>query len=101
MHFADAVHDLVVTLDRNLQAPEERPLFEGVAWTPRLNARMLPIFRRRVADRGQKLLDMLDEWLSREEIPGTDEDSDGRGVRAGVGIYLFEDPEPGSRSKES
>lgn len=101
MHFADAVHDLVVTLDRNLQAPKERPLFEGVAWTRRLDARMLPIFRRRVADRGQKLLDMLDEWLSREEIPETDENGDGRGVRAGVGIYLFEDPEPGSRSNES
>jgi hypothetical protein len=101
MHFADAVHDLVVTLDRNLQAPKERPLFEGVAWTPRLDAKMLPIFRRRVTDRGQKLLDMLDEWLSREEIPETEENGDDRGVRAGVGIYLFEDPEPGARSKES
>jgi hypothetical protein len=101
MHFADAVHDLVVTLDRNLQAPKDRPLFEGVAWTPRLDAKMLPIFRRRVTDRGQKLLDMLDEWLSREEIPETEENGDGYGVRAGVGIYLFEDPEPGPRSKKS
>ena len=101
MHFADAVHNLVVTLDRNLQAPKAPPLFEGVAWTPRLDARMLPLFRRRAADRGQKFLDMLDEWLSREEIPETEGDSNGRAVRAGIGIYLFEDPDPGSRPKES
>lgn len=101
MHFADAVHNLVVTLDRNLQAPKTPPLFEGVAWTPRLDARMLPLFRRRAADRGQKFLDMLDEWLSREEIPDTEADSNGGAVRAGVGIYLFEDPDPGSGPKES
>lgn len=84
MHLADAVHDLVATLDQNLQAPKERPLFEGVAWTPRLSAKMLPIFRRRVADRGQRFLDMLDEWLSREEIAEADDGGDEQGVRAGT-----------------
>jgi hypothetical protein len=50
---------------------------------------------------------MLDEWLSREEIPEAEANGDDQGVRAGVGIYLFEDPAPGSRpgsgsrSKES
>ena len=101
MHFADAVHDHVVTLDRNLQAPKKKPLFEGVASTPRLNPKMLPIFRRRVADRGQKLLDMLDEWLSAEELPEGSETESGQGVRTGIGIYLFEDSDTGSRSKKT
>lgn len=100
MHFADAVHDLVTTLDSNLQAANRKPLFEGVVSTPRLNPKALPLFRRRVADRGQKFLDMLDEWLSREELPESSETGAEDRVRAGVGIYFFEDTDSGPRSDE-
>ena len=93
MHFADAIHDHVSTLDHNLKADGTPSLFEGVAWTPRLRPQMLPIFRRRVADRGQKLLDMFDEWLSQEEEPESEQLTEGT-VRAGVSIYVFEDTEP-------
>ena len=37
MHFADAVHDLVASLDYNLQTPIPQHRFEGVASTPRLD----------------------------------------------------------------
>ena len=101
MHFADAVHDLVSTLDRNLQAPDAKPLFEGVVSTPLLNPRMLPIFRRRVAERGQKFLEMFDEWLSREELPEAGEDEADRGVRTGVAIYFFEEDTRETHSKNN
>lgn len=99
MHFADTVYDLVSTLDRNLHTPDAKPLFEGVVSTPRLNPKMLPIFRRRVAERGQKFLEMLDEWLSREELPEGGQDTAEEGVRAGVAIYFFEEDNRDTRSK--
>lgn len=101
MHFADTVHDLVSTLDRNLHASDGKPLFEGVVSTPRLNPKMLPIFRRRVAERGQKFLEMLDEWLSKEELPEAGEDKGDAGVRAGVAIYFFEEDDRDTRSKNA
>jgi len=93
MHFADAVHDLVASLDYNLQTPIPQHRFEGVASTPRLDPKMLPLFRRRVTERGQKFLQMLEQWLSHEELPDEHEDSHA-GVRAGVAIYYFEDERP-------
>ena len=101
MHFADAVHDLVSTLDRNLQTPNKKALFEGVVSTPRLDPKMLPLFRRRVADRGQKFLDMLDEWISREEIPEDEQQTDAQGVRAGVVVYFFEESDGPPRSDQA
>ena len=99
MHFADAVHDLVATLDLNLQPDQKRKLFEGVAGTPRLNPKMLPLFRRRVADRGQKFLDLFDEWLSREEVSDSECDTDG--IRVGVGIYVFEEDDAETPSDQA
>jgi len=93
MHFADAVHDLVVSLDHNLHTPVSQQRFEGVASTPRLDPKMLPLFRRRVAERGQKFLQMLEQWLSHEELPDEREDGNA-GVRAGVAIYYFEEERP-------
>lgn len=93
MRFADAIRDLVASLDHNLQTPVSEQRFEGVASTPRLDPKMLPLFRRRVADRGQKFLEMLEQWLSHEELPDEDEEGNA-GVRAGVGIYYFEDERP-------
>ena len=99
MHFADAVHDLVATLDLNLQPAQQRKLFEGVASTPRLDKKMIPLFRRRAADRGQKFLDLFEEWLSREEV-GDSEERTG-GVRVGVGIYVFEDDDSEAPSDQT
>ncbi len=97
-----ATHDLLSTIDHNLsRGPEQQPYFQRVVFDNRLDRAALPLFRRLTAEHAQKLLELLDDWMEAHAVPAGRE-GDGRSVRAGVGVYFFQDPEgePGSSEGE-
>ncbi|MGH7818592.1 MAG: DUF6502 family protein [Candidatus Binatia bacterium] len=81
-----AVGDLLATIDHNLDRNRKGPrrLQRSVSKL-RLDPRSVPLFRRIASERGQSLLETLDDWLSAHQA------EEGQGVRVGVGIYLFQD----------
>ncbi len=81
-----AVADLLGTIDHNLDWNRRGPrrFQRSVSKVP-VDPRSVPIFRRIAEQRGQDLLEALDDWLSGHEA------EEGEGVRVGVGIYLFQD----------
>lgn len=84
-----AVHDLLATLEHNLtRDPGERPYFQRVAFNTRVDAKMVPLFRRITNEQGKQFLESLDDWLSAHEVP---EQRSGEHNRVGVGVYLFQD----------
>ncbi|MGB9700687.1 MAG: DUF6502 family protein [Thermodesulfobacteriota bacterium] len=82
---------LISTIDHNLQTQVSEPFFQRKVAYDNLPQEVLPQFRRLAAQKGQKLLEKLDNWLAQHdrdtnpEIKGT-----GRN-RAGLGIYYFEE----------
>jgi len=94
--FGTAVHDLMATIDHNLNQPSQTTRYmQRVMSNDRVASKALPVFRRIAADRGQDLLEWLDDWLSQHEVAApSDSDQEQeqeKSVRAGVGIYFFQD----------
>jgi hypothetical protein len=89
--------DLIATIDHNIQKTGDL-FFQRKVCYDNLPSETLPAFRGIAADRAQELLEHLDRWLSERdrdfhpEVAGT-----GR-VRAGVGIYYFQE-NPGEGGK--
>jgi hypothetical protein len=90
--------DLIATIDHNIQKTGDL-FFQRKVCYDNLPSETLPAFRGIAADRAQELLEHLDRWLSERdrdfhpEVAGT-----GR-VRAGVGIYYFqENPDEGGKT---
>lgn len=83
------VSDLVATIDYNL-VREDRPRFQRKVAYDNLPAEALPILQQMCEEKGQHLLEELNEWLSTQDrdsnpcVTGT-----GR-KRAGVAVYYFE-----------
>jgi hypothetical protein len=82
--------DLIGTIDHNIHQSDD-PFFQRKVCYDNLPSEALPGFRNLAANRAQGLLEHLDRWLSERdrdfhpEVPGT-----GR-MRAGVGIYYFQE----------
>jgi len=82
--------DLIATIDHNIQKTDDL-FFQRKVCYDNLPSETLPGFRGIAADRAQGLLEYLDRWLSERdrdfhpEVAGT-----GR-MRAGVGIYYFQE----------
>ncbi len=81
-----AVSNFVETMDFNRTETEaENKLFERtVIADAGLTMDDLPLFKAYVRERGQFLLEELDDWLSKRDEPG-----DGPRVNTGVGIYHY------------
>jgi Family of unknown function (DUF6502) len=82
--------DLVGTIDHNLCQPEA-PFFQRKVCYDNLPEDVIPELKALAADQAQALLENLDRWMS-----GRDRDVNpqlhGKGrVRAGVGIYYFQE----------
>jgi len=82
--------DLIGTIDHNILRPDA-PFFQRKVSYDNLPSEALPGLRHLAAERAQELLEQLDRWLSERDrdfhpgVPGT-----GR-MRAGVGIYYFQE----------
>ena len=86
--FGLAMSDLGNTIEHNLdEGPDGDLLFQRYVSNARLNPRMVPLFKRLLADRGMQLLESLDDWLSSEE---QDDDASTTPAHVGVGIYFFD-----------
>ncbi|MEW6248197.1 MAG: DUF6502 family protein [Nitrospirota bacterium] len=85
------VADLVTTIDHNLQHGSSTPRFQRKVMYDNLPAEAVARFRTLASRSAQKLLEGFDRWLARHDrdrspsVRGT-----GR-LRAGVGIYYFEE----------
>lgn len=104
----NAAHDLLATLDHNLNPNRESPSrLQRTVFSASLSPQATGVFRRIARDHMQQLIDILDEWLTAHETPGvskfatdktdgeksgTETDSGANNVRSGVGLYYFEGP---------
>jgi hypothetical protein len=83
------VHNFATTIETNMQ--KEAPgkgLFERYVWRPGgIRKSDLPAFDQYIRERGQNLLDEIDNWLSKLE-PGDEGDSENM-VNTGLGIYHY------------
>jgi Family of unknown function (DUF6502) len=85
------MHDLAATLDHNLNpARKTRSRFERRVYaTEGLSKQYVEQFHDLIKQRGQQLLETLDNWLTMREADPSEETENIN--RIGVGIYLFED----------
>ena len=84
------LHDLAATLAFNLD-PERKapPKFERRVYTTQgISKQDAEKFHTYMTEKGQGFLETLDDWLSSREKTEKDE----RRIRAGVGIYFFDEP---------
>jgi hypothetical protein len=95
----DVAH-LVGTIDHNLAAAEADRRFQRKVAYDNLPVEHIAEFRRLAARENQKLLLKLNAWLARHDrdaTPGLE--GTGR-LRAGVGIYYFEEAVAGGDAQE-
>ena len=93
------MHDLGTTIYYNLHRGDENPpRFERVASNRNVSPRAAAALRKLVARDSQQLRERFDDWMSEHEVDG--DTAQGDGLRAGVGIYFFEDAAGGSRGDE-
>lgn len=85
-----ALHEHAATLAHNIDQERKTPArFERMASNTNVSSRHVKAFHQLIEVRGQKLLEEVDEWLSRHEVK-TDAKNPGRPVTLGVGLYLFQ-----------
>jgi len=89
----DVAH-LISTIDHNLHAETADARFQRKVSYDNLPNEALPAFRSLSARRAQKLLELLDEWLAKNDRDVTPSVQGGGRNLAGLGIYYFEEPYP-------
>jgi hypothetical protein len=82
--------DLIATIDHNIHQADA-PFFQRKVCYDNLPSEALPKFRNLAADRAQGLLEYLDRWLSERDRDFHPEVSGTGRMRAGVGIYYFQE----------
>lgn len=92
-----AVHDLASTIDYNLsRQPDALPRYQRTLFAERVPLKAVPVLRRMVAERAQRFLESLDDWLSSHEVVNS-KAADAEHTRTGVGIYFFQDTDDAER----
>jgi hypothetical protein len=85
------VAGLISTMDQNIHGDNENPYFQRKVYYDNLPQEAIPKLQALLADRGQELLEFLDQWMAENDrdvnikVAGT-----GR-TAAGIGIYYFEE----------
>ncbi|MDH4134279.1 MAG: DUF6502 family protein [Gammaproteobacteria bacterium] len=85
------VSDLITTIDHNLQGGGVEPRFQRKVMYDNLPADVLAEFRKLSAAQSQALLEQLDHWLSQRDRDNNPQVSGTGRMRAGIGIYYFEE----------
>ena len=85
------VSDLVDTVAYNLQADPSRRRFQRKVMYDNLSREAVTEFRRISAERSQQVLEEFDRWLARHDRDVTGSTAGSGRVRAGVGMYFFEE----------
>jgi hypothetical protein len=92
------VADLITTIDHNLQHGSTEPWFQRKVMYDNLPSEAMDKFKPLVIREGQTLLERLDRWLSRHDRDANPSSRGSGRVRAGVGIYYFEEQLPNTSS---
>jgi len=85
------VADLIATIDHNLRQGVADPRFQRKVMYDNLPQDAIQEFRALSAGQSQALLEQLDKWLSQRDRDINPGASGGGRVRAGIGIYYFEE----------
>jgi hypothetical protein len=91
------VHQLVATIDHNLQQGAVDPRFQRKVAYDNLPVEAVAEFRRLSAVRSQQLLEEYDRFLAQHDRDANPNAAGTGRKRAGVGIYYFEDDIPEER----
>ena len=84
------VSDLITTIDHNLAA-QGTPMFQRKVSYDNLPAEALPLLQKMAAEKGQHLLEELNDWLSTQDRDSNPAASGTGRKRAGVAVYYFEE----------
>ncbi len=82
---------LIGTIDHNLQDGEPPPRFQRKVMYDNLPVEALDEFRQLSARHGQELIELLDAWLARHDRDANPAARGSGRVRAGLGIFTFEE----------
>ncbi|MBY0401540.1 hypothetical protein K2X89_14685 [Myxococcota bacterium] len=85
------VADLIASIEHNLDPVDGTPFFQRKVAYDNLPPDYLPALRALLAERGQALLETLNDDMARHDRDLTGDAVDGPRRRAMVGIYYFED----------
>lgn len=86
-----SVSDLIQTIDHNMQSHEPRErLFQRRVMYNNLPAEVMPALRDLSREKGQELLEQLNEWIAPHDRDVNPAVSGTGRKQAGVGIYYFE-----------
>ena len=85
------VADLIATIDHNLRQGVADPRFQRKVMYDNLPEGVIQEFRALSAGQSQALLEQLDKWLSQRDRDINPGANGGGRMRAGVGIYYFEE----------
>ena len=84
------VAGLVDTIAHNIYSQNEKPFFQRKVYYDNLPEEAIPRLHTLVEERGQALIEDLDQWMSAHDRD-TNPNIDGSGRKAaGIGIYYFE-----------
>jgi hypothetical protein len=85
------VAGLITTMDENIHGVNDKPFFQRKVFYDNLPEEALPKLQAVLADRGQQLLEFLDQWMA-EHDRDINPKVEGTGRKAaGIGMYYFEE----------
>jgi hypothetical protein len=85
------VKDLISTIDHNLRMRSQESFFQRKVAYDNLPSEIIEELRRLSASRGQTWLEEMDRWLAQHDRDMKPSVRGGGRVRAGIGIYYFEE----------
>src|SRR5262249_50683733 len=82
---------LIDTIDHNMQDGTDGPRFQRKVMYDNLPQEALVEFRALAAKQAQELLEHMDAWLARRDRDANPSVQGSGGVRAGLGVFCFEE----------
>ena len=95
------VGDLAETISYNLNKPADQTRFQLKVSYDNLPQECLESLHRMVSERGHEVLVEFDRWLRQQDRDANPQAQGSGRVRAGVGIYYFEEQQPESQQESA
>lgn len=84
------VSNLITTIDHNIYHTNEKPYFQRKVFYDNLPQEVIPKLQSLVRDHGQKLIELLDQWMAQYDRDRNPQSTGTGRVAAGVGIFYFQ-----------
>jgi hypothetical protein len=89
---ATSIHNLISTISHNASPSSPTPWFERYAWSNYLPDNRVERLKDLVADKGQAFLEVVDDWIKKNEQPVLFTEGKKPRTEVGVGVYFFNVP---------